>query len=533
MNKLKLLLLAGLFLACATKEKKLRPNILFIMTDDHAYQALSAYDTSLIRTPNIDRIAHEGMIFNRAYVTNSICSPSRAVALTSKFSHLNSVRDNLDVFDSTQVTFPKLLQAAGYETAVVGKWHLKSQPTGFNYWEVLPDQGHYYHPEFRTPNGIIKEEGYVTDLITEKALDFLASRKDSEQPFMLMYNHKAPHRQWWPAMEDLDAINNKEFAPPPTLFDDYATRSQAATEAEMRISDHMSLSMDTKLDPEVREAMGYDEFMNWYTPSYHERYNRLSDTEKEKWDAAYGPITKDFAASNLEGEDLLRWKYQRYLEDYLGTIQSVDRNIGRVLDFLDESGLAENTLVVYTSDQGFYLGEHGWFDKRFMYEESFRTPLLMRLPGTIQPGAQNSDLVQNIDFAPTFLEMAGVIIPEAMQGHSLAGLFEGNNTDWRDALYYHYYEFPGIHMVKRHYGVRTNRYKLIHFYHDINAWEMYDLQSDPMELNNIYNNPDYTTIQGELHNRLEQLRLEYQDSDSLNQHFINKDLKRLEALGWL
>jgi len=534
--KFALLLVLLINLGCKPEEvtvNESRPNIVFIITDDHAYQALSAYDSTLIKTPNIDRLAEEGMRFDRAFVTNSICSPSRAVTLTGKFSHLNSVRDNLDVFDTTQVTFPKLLQAAGYETAIYGKWHLKSEPKGFDYWEVLPDQGHYYHPEFITPQGEVKEEGYVTDIITNKSLKYLDSVRDHNKPFMLMYNHKAPHRQWWPSMQDLETLQDQKYPVPKTLFDEYLTKSAASGEAEMRIADHMALTMDNKIDPKVLEQLDYDEFLDWYESSYTERFNRLSAEEKEQWMRIYGPINADFVKNTPKGKALTLWKYQRYMEDYLGVINSVDRNVGRLLNYLDENDLRNNTIVIYTSDQGFYLGEHGWFDKRFMYEESFRTPLLIRFPNRIQGGKTNTDLVQNIDFAPTLLDIAGVQIPQEMQGKSLMPLFEENVSNWRDALYYHYYEYPGIHMVKRHYGIRTKQYKLIRFYYDIEAWELYDLDNDPEELNNVYDRSDYKEIQTQLHSQLEELRQLYMDdSDSLNKHWIKSDIERLKKLGW-
>jgi len=529
-----IILLLLLISACTPPESQeiRQPNILFIMTDDHAYQALSAYDQKLIETPHIDRLAEEGMIFHKAFVTNSICSPSRAVALTGKFSHLNSVRDNLDVFDGEQETFAKILQRNGYQTAVYGKWHLKSEPQGFDHWEILPDQGHYYHPEFRTPDGEIVEEGYVTDIITDKTINFLESDWNQDQPFMLMYHHKAPHRQWWPSIEDLDNSHHRKFPVAATLFDDYTNRGTAAKEAEMRIHDHMALTADNKIAPEILEKLNYEEFLGWYTGAYLERFDRLTDEEQEQWVKVYGPINEDFEKNQPVGQALTLWKYQRYLEDYLGTIVSVDRNIGRVLDYLDENGLSENTLVVYTSDQGFYLGEHGWFDKRFMYEESFRTPLLMRYPPLIEKGSSNQNLVQNIDFAPTFIELAGLDIPEDMQGKSLVPLFKNDNSNWRDELYYHYYEFPGIHMVKRHYGIRTERYKLIHFYYDIDEWELYDLVNDPDELNNVYELSEYAEIREELHQRLVNLRIKYQDSEELDIQFIESDIQRLKDLGW-
>ena len=528
-----LIIVTGLFSCKENSESVIekRPNIIFIMTDDHAYQALSAYDNELLETPHIDRLAKEGMLFQKAFVTNSICSPSRAVALTGKFSHLNSVRDNLDVFDSTKVTFPKLLQKAGYETAIYGKWHLKSAPKGFDFWEVLPDQGHYYHPELLTPNGEIKAQGYVTDVITDKAIGYLDSLRSKEKPFMLMYNHKAPHRQWWPSMHDLEDFKYKKIPVPETLFDEYKTKSNASKEAEMRIADHMALSADNKIAPEILDKLNYEEFLDWYKVAYTERFNRLTKAEQDQWQEVYGPINEEFVKNSPKGQALTLWKYQRYMEDYLGVIKSVDRNVGRLLAYLDENGLSENTMVIYTSDQGFYLGEHGWFDKRFMYEESFRTPLLIRYPGHITPGSTNTDLVQNIDFAPTVLDVAGVEIPEDMQGLSLRPLFKNDSVSWRDALYYHYYEYPGIHMVKRHYGVRTERYKLIRFYYDIEAWELYDLEKDPQELENLYGTPDYAEVQEQMHTRLEELRVQYQDaSDSLNQAFVERDIQRLKEL---
>ena len=309
--------------------------------------------------------------------------------------------------------------------------------------------------------------------------------------------------------------------------------SRASVEAEMRISDHMALSADNKIHPDILKKLNYEEFLDWYEGAYLERFDRLSQEEQQQWQDVYGPINETFEATAPKGQALALWKYQRYMEDYLGVIKSVDRNIGRLLDFLDDNNLTDNTMVVYTSDQGFYLGEHGWFDKRFMYEESFRTPLLIRYPEKIAAGSVNSDLVQNLDFAPTILDMAGVDIPDDMQGLSLQPLFSNNNSNWRDALYYHYYEYPGIHMVKRHFGVRTDRYKLIRFYYDVEAWELYDLEKDPQELNNIYDNPEYKEVQDQMHLKLTELRERYRDaSDSLNQDWIEKDIKRLKDLGW-
>lgn len=502
------------------------PNIIFIMTDDHAFQAISTYGSILMNTPNIDRLATEGMRFDKAYVTNSICSPSRAVALTGKFSHLNGVKDNEDVFDSAQVTFPKILRQHHFQTAIVGKWHLKSTPSGFDYWKVLPDQGDYYHPEFITPDGTVKEQGYTTDIITNLAIGYIDSVRSRDKPFMLMVHHKAPHREWWPSMENLHAFKNSTIPEPATLFDDYRNRGTAAREAEMRISDHMSLTMDNKVDPAIVERLNLQEFLTWYAGNYKKQYDRLTPEEKLKWDAVYGPINADFEKQSPSGKDLTYWKYHRYMEDYLASIQSVDDNIGRLIDYLDSTGLRKNTIIIYTSDQGFFLGEHGWFDKRFMYEPSFRTPLIISWPAKIKYGSVNNNLVQNIDFAPTILDAAGLQIPSDMQGNSLLPLLDGTNQPWRKSLYYHYYEYPGIHMVKRHYGVKTDLYKLMHFYYDVDEWEMYDFANDPDEINNIYGNPQYDSIQRYLHEELNRLRKQYGDSDELTQQMLEKDLQR-------
>ncbi|WP_236980463.1 sulfatase family protein [Membranihabitans maritimus] len=499
-----------------TEERK-KPNIIFIMTDDHAFQAISAYGSELIQTPNIDKLAQEGMLFDRAYVTNSICAPSRAVVLTGKHSHLNGLTDNAVRFDSTQVTLPRLMQEGGYKTAVIGKWHLKTQPMGFDYWKVLPGQGHYYNPEFRTQNGRVVDTGYVTDLITDFSLEWLDENKDGNQPFMLMYQHKAPHREWLAKPKYFKEFTQKEFPVPSTLFDNYENRGNAAREAEMRIADHMGLTNDSKIKPEIAEELGHSDFMSWYTNAYRNNLDRMNREQRSAWDNIYDPINKEFKGAGMSGEDLTRWKYQRYMQDYLASIASVDENIGRLMDYLKENNLEENTVVIYTSDQGFYLGEHGWFDKRFMYEESFRTPLIIKWPGVVKPGSINSDLVQNLDFAETILDMAGNPIPDAMQGSSLVPLLKGEKPIWRKALYYHYYEYPGIHAVKRHIGAATDRYKIIHFYNDIDEWELYDLQEDPQEMYNVYGQEEYAEIQTEMHEILLDLARVYEDSVGLEQ----------------
>jgi arylsulfatase A-like enzyme len=513
-----------LFSACqssqTTSEKQ--PNIIFMMTDDHAFQAIGAYGSKINQTPHIDQLAEAGIRFDRCYVTNSICAPSRAVILTGKHSHINGVLGNAQVFDGSQQTFPKLLQQAGYETAMVGKWHLKSEPTGFNYWRVLPGQGHYYNPDFKTPEGSIQVEGYVTDIITDFSLQWLDSLRDKSKPFMLMYQHKAPHREWLPPKKHLKTYKDGFIPEPETLFDNYEGRGRAAHEAEMRISDHMGLTNDSKIPPEVAEELGFKDFLSWYSSAYKGSQGRMTPEQKAAWDEVYGPIVEDFKNNTPQGQDLVKWKYQRYMQDYLASIQSVDDNIGRLMAYLKEEGLDQNTIVMYTSDQGFYLGEHGWFDKRFMYEESFRTPLIISWPGTVQPGSVNTSLVQNLDFAETILDIAGVPIPDDMQGKSMVPVLTGQNVQWRNALYYHYYEYPGIHAVKRHYGVCTERYKLIHFYYDIDEWELYDLKEDPQELNNVVDDPAYAGIKTDLLNRLQELQTEYHDSDKLRTSFLPK-----------
>jgi arylsulfatase A-like enzyme len=483
-----------------------RPNILFIMADDHASQAIGCYGSRLNRTPGIDRIAREGIRFGNCFCTNGICAPSRAVILTGKYSHLNGVRDNAVAFDGAQTTFPKILRAAGYETALLGKWHLKSDPTGFEHWAILPGQGEYYNPDLIEMGGTTRRPGYVTDILTDLAADFLKSGRDPSRPFLLMLHHKAPHRNWQPAERHLDMYDDADVPEPPTLRDDYATRSRAAFEQEMTIRDHMTLDSDLKLGPPPE---------------------RMDEAQKAAWEKAYGPKREAFRKAGLSGEGLLRWKYRRYLQDYLATIAAVDESVARMLDVLDETGLAEDTLVVYCSDQGFFLGEHGWFDKRFMYEESLRMPLLMRLPGRVRPGTVNGDIVSNLDFAPTFLDAAGLGKPGAMQGRSFWPLLLGRSAaGWPASFYYHYYEFPAVHMAKRHYGVRTTRYKLIHFYYDIDAWELYDLEKDPLELRNVYDDAAYAPVRRGLEAELRRLQAFYRDSDALARRFVETDTRK-------
>ncbi|MHB1192057.1 MAG: sulfatase family protein [Longimicrobiales bacterium] len=486
-----------------------RPNILFIMCDDHAYQAISAYGGGLNRTPSIDRLAEEGVRFTRSFVTNSICGPSRAVLLTGKYSHVNGFKDNYSSFDGAQETFPKILQRAGYATAVFGKWHLESDPTGFDYWNVLPGQGHYYNPDFIRMGQTVQRHGYVTDLITDDCLDWLANR-DLDKPFCALLHQKAPHRNWMPNLPHLTLYQDEVIPEPETLFDDYATRSEAARAQIMNISTDLTLSYDLKVDPEATAKLAPDER---HRDLWLEHYGRLDDEQKRVWDEAYRARSEELLRLNLQGDDLTRWKYQQYLKDYLRCIASVDESVGRVMDFLEDAGLADNTVVVYTSDQGFYLGEHGWFDKRFMYEESLRMPLIVRFPTEIAPRVAD-EMVLNLDFAPTFLDYAGVPIPAEMQGESMRGVLAGRTPpDWRRSVYYHYYEYPGSPLIKRHYGVRTERYKLIRFYHDIEAWELYDLKSDPHEVHNVYEDAAYAAAVVEMKTELERLRTKYGDAE--------------------
>lgn len=476
-----------------------QPNIVFIFSDDHAWQALSAYGESrhLIETPNLDRIAKTGMRFDRCLVTNSLCGPSRATVLTGKYSHINGFRDNANDarFDGSQVTFPKLLRAAGYQTAIIGKWHLGSEPTGFDFWQILHEQGIYYNPPMTRNGQPVQLTGYVTDLITDASLDWLEHR-DRSRPFLLMCQHKAVHREWEPALRHLDPANDREYPEPPTLFDDYSGRGPAEHEQDMQIA--------------VPGRMGMNDRDLKLTPT------RDGAEKNQAWSAYYGPRNAAFRAAHLTGRELVRWKYQRYLHDYLACVRALDENVGRLLDYLETSGLAKNTIVVYASDQGFFLGEHGWFDKRWIFEESLRTPLLVRWPGVTRPGSVNGDLVSNLDFAETFLDAAGVAAPAEMQGHSLVPLLKGERpADWRTSFYYHYYEYPDPHHVRPHYGVVTDRYKLVHFYGAGEDYEeLFDLKTDPNELRSVYGEAAYAETQSELTRELARLRRELREPEA-------------------
>ncbi len=508
--------------------KSKRPNILFIMSDDHAYQAISAYSDKLIKTPNIDRIAKDGMLFTNACVTNSICAPSRATMLTGKHCHIHGKIDNRMPFDSSQVTFPQIMQENGYETAMYGKLHFGNNPKGVDDFMILPGQGNYINPVFITKDGEKKFTGYVTDIITDLTINWLDQKRNKEKPFLMMYFHKAPHRPWWPSPEKFKEFSTKTFPEPETLFDNYENRGTAAKTAEMNLLTHMKYGHDSKIRPETIKEMGeitpnVPPVIFNGTDGFTSSYRRTNDEQKSKYDPTIDAINEDFKTNwpTMTDKEKMSWKYQRYMQDYLGCISSVDDNVGRVLDYLNDSGLDKNTIVVYTSDQGFYLGEHGWFDKRFIYDESFKMPLLIKWPNVIKPGTTNDEMVQNLDFAQTFLEAAGISAPKDMQGESLMPLLKNNRKDWtRKAVYYHYYEYPGWHMVKRHYGIVTKEYKLAHFYYDVDEWELYDRKNDPQELNNVYNNPDYADIVKKLKTELAELRKKYKDSKELDQKFL-------------
>ncbi len=514
------------------RQSTTRPNIIFIMSDDHAYQAISAYGSQLIQTPNIDRIAKDGMLFTNACVTNSICAPSRATILTGKHTHLNGKIDNHFPFDTTQVTFPQIFQENGYKTSMFGKLHFGNNPKGIDEFMILPGQGHYINPDFISTSGEVKNiEGYVTDIITDLSIDWLEREANSDEPFMMMYLHKAPHRPWWPRADKFKEFSTKTFPEPASLFDDYSNRGSAANTAEMNLLKHMMYSHDSKIKPETIAKMGklvtpeVKEFPN----SFYGPYGRATEEQKKQYEPTLQKINQEFEERwpTMNEQEKMQWKYQRYMQDYLASISSVDDNVGRLLDYLEEKGLAENTIVVYTSDQGFYLGEHGWFDKRFIYDESFKTPLLVKWPGVIKPESVENEMVQNLDFAQTLLEAAQITPPADMQGESLIPLFLGETDKWtRDAVYYHYYEYPSVHMVKRHYGIVNKEYKLVHFYHDVDEWELYDRKKDPNEIKNEYHNLEYAQVVQTLTQNLYELRKEYKDSLDLDQKYI--DLYRLK-----
>lgn len=470
---------------------QLRPNIVFIMSDDHAAHALSCYGSRINQTPNLDRIAKEGMRFANCFAVNSICTPSRATILTGKYSHKNGV-PVFNRIDGAQPMVQKYLQRAGYYTGMIGKWHLGSDPTGFDYWDILPGQGLYHDPVLIEGGKQKRWKGYATDIITDLAIEFIKNRP-REKPFFLCYQHKAPHRPWEPDEKHAHLYDDVTIPEPATFYDDYGTRSSAAKEATMRVSRDLT-RRDLKLKPPP--GLKGKELADW---------NKGTDTEME--------VMVGGEKRKLFGEELVKWKYQKYIKDYLRCIASVDDNVGRFLDFLDSSGLRENTIVIYTSDQGFFLGDHGWFDKRFIYEESIRMPFLVRWPARIKAGSVSEKMILNIDFAPTFLAAAGLTIPGDMQGRSFLSILRGESpSDWRRSMYYRYYHYPKDHRVQPHYGVRTERYKLVYF-NKINEWEFFDLQKDPRELLNVYKEATNAAIVEKLKDEMTRLRKEVDDRD--------------------
>ena len=481
-----------------------RPNIVFLFSDDHSLQTIGAYKTRLQSfinaeriTPQLNRLAASGGVFERSYCCNSLCGPSRAAILTGLHSHANGFINNSSTFDGSQWTMPKALQTSGYTTALIGKWHLVSQPTGFDHWEILPGQGNYYNPDFITPNGRARREGYVTDLIGDAAIRWLRDR-DASKPFLLMCQQKAPHRPWMPPERYVNFLDRAIVPEPDSLFDDYAGRASPAAQQEMEVGRDMTMASDLKVTPPLVGA-------NALTGEYA----RMTDAQKVAWDAAYVPRNEKVRSDALTGPALTRWKYQAYMKDYLRCVKALDDNIGRVLDELTRQGIDENTVVIYASDQGFYNGEHGWFDKRWMYEESLSMPLLIRWPGVVKPGRRFMPMVQNIDYAPTFMEMAGGAAPSTVHGRSFVPVLRGQTPkDWRTSIYYHYYEFPQDHRVQAHVGVRTDRHKLIYYY-PVGEWELFDLDKDPHEMKSVYGDPRYAKVQAELSRELDRLRAQY------------------------
>lgn len=525
-----------------------RPNIVYIMCDDHAFQCISAYGSPISKlapTPNIDRIAERGMRFDRAFVENSLSTPSRACLMTGLYSNQNGQRQLGEGIDTTRTFFTEQLQQAGYQTAVVGKWHMGCDPKGFDYYHIYNDQGQYYNPQYRgtdTDGKYIVEEGYSTDLTTDHALSFIEHR-DTNKPFCLLLHHKAPHRNWLANTKYFGMYDNVTFPMPETFYDDYETRGSAVRTQKMSVTKDMRWEQDFKV-PEMLDTANADSWDSYL--SLMNEVNRMNPEQRIAWGKYYFPRNRRLLEARLTGKELDEWKYQNYIRDYMSVIKSVDESVGRVLDYLDSHGLTDNTIIVYTSDQGFYMGEHGWFDKRFMYEESLRTPLLIAYPGHIQPGTVCNKLVQNIDYAPTFLDLAGISKPKELPGRSLTPLFKAGDKvkGWRNSIYYHYYDYPTYHMVRKHDGVRTDRYKLIHFYGEggldavkenkyqrqpgtrehgcmtyltslgyfepkdsaVNYNELYDLQADPHELNNLYGKPGYEKITKQLQKQLTDYR---------------------------
>ena len=496
-----------------------KPNIVFIFSDDHAPHAIGAYNgwlKSVNPTPRIDQLANQGMLFEKSFCTNSICGPSRAVIMTGKHSHKNGFMNNGNSFNWNQQTFPKILRKAGYTTALYGKSHLKGNPKGFDDWKVLPGQGDYYNPDLITPKGRVRIDGHCTDVVTDLAVEWLKTGRNKTKPFMLMVQHKAPHRNWMPALRHLPLYDDIKIPEPTTLFDKWEDNAPPARHQELEIDRHMDINYDLFLDLtadyEGAPSQKRQDRSAW------RNMKKMTKDQLSSWRAFYGPRDKAFHEANLSGKELVRWKFQRYAKNYLRCVRGVDDSVGKIQDTLKNLKLDDNTVVIYSSDQGFYIGDHGWYDKRWMYEESLMMPLIVKWPGVTKPDSRSVQMVQNLDYAQTFLEMAGAEIPSNMQGRSLVPILKnGKSDDWRDSIYYHYYEYPSVHMIPRHYGIRTERYKLIHFYQFGNEWEMYDLKEDPDELTNIYGKADKKSLQKDLKEQLVAIRKFYDDNTDVSE----------------
>ena len=496
-----------------------KPNIVFIFSDDHAPHAIGAYNgwlKSVNPTPRIDELAKQGMLFEKSFCTNSICGPSRAVIMTGKHSHKNGFMNNGNTFNWNQQTFPKILRKAGYTTALYGKSHLKGNPKGFDDWKVLPGQGDYYNPDLITPKGRVRIDGHCTDVVTDLAVEWLKTGRDKTKPFMLMVQHKAPHRNWMPALRHLPLYDDIKIPEPTTLFDKWEDNAPPAHHQELEIDRHMDINYDLFLDLtadyEGTPSQKRQDRSAW------RNMKKMTKDQLSSWRAFYGPRDKAFHEANLSGKELVRWKFQRYAKNYLRCVRGVDDSVGKIQDTLKNLKLDDNTVVIYSSDQGFYIGDHGWYDKRWMYEESLMMPLIVKWPGVTKPDSRSVQMVQNLDYAQTFLEMAGAEIPSNMQGRSLVPILKnGKADDWRKSIYYHYYEYPSVHMIPRHYGIRTERYKLIHFYQFGNEWEMYDLKEDPDELTNIYGKADKKSLQKDLKEQLVAIRKFYDDNTDVSE----------------
>ena len=496
-----------------------KPNIVFIFSDDHAPHAIGAYNgwlKSVNPTPRIDELAKQGMLFEKSFCTNSICGPSRAVIMTGKHSHKNGFMNNGNTFNWNQQTFPKILRKAGYTTALYGKSHLKGNPKGFDDWKVLPGQGDYYNPDLITPKGRVRIDGHCTDVVTDLAVEWLKTGRDKTKPFMLMVQHKAPHRNWMPALRHLPLYDDIKIPEPTTLFDKWEDNAPPARHQELEIDRHMDINYDLFLDLtadyEGTPSQKRQDRSAW------RNMKKMTKDQLSSWRAFYGPRDKAFHEANLSGKELVSWKFQRYAKNYLRCVRGVDDSVGKIQDTLKNLKLDDNTVVIYSSDQGFYIGDHGWYDKRWMYEESLMMPLIVKWPGVTKPDSRSVQMVQNLDYAQTFLEMAGAEIPSNMQGRSLVPILKnGKADDWRKSIYYHYYEYPSVHMIPRHYGIRTERYKLIHFYQFGNEWEMYDLKEDPDELTNIYGKADKKSLQKDLKEQLVAIRKFYDDNTDVSE----------------